>query len=71
MVSTPGQFGDPARTDPGKFAGSYFDYLGTGDPSDPRQYYMYGFDGLQSVSPELIVLFAPIVSVFRGQSFFP
>ena len=42
---TPGQFGDPTRTDPGMFAGSYFDYLGTGDPSDPRQYYMYGFDG--------------------------
>ena len=41
----PGQFGDPTRTDPGMFAGSYFDYLGTGDPSDPRQYYMYGFDG--------------------------
>ena len=40
-----GQFGDPTRTDPGMFAGSYFDYLGTGDPSDPRQYYMYGFDG--------------------------
>ena len=42
---TRGQFGDPTRTDPGMFAGSYFDYLGTGDPSDPRQYYMYGFDG--------------------------
>jgi hypothetical protein len=40
-----GQFGDPTRTDPGMFAGSYFDYLGTGDPSDPRQYYMYGFEG--------------------------
>tara|TARA_Y200000002_G_scaffold91729_1_gene73890 strand:- start:1251 stop:1946 length:696 start_codon:yes stop_codon:yes gene_type:complete len=40
-----GQFGDPTRTDPGMFASSYFDYLGTGDPSDPRQYYMYGFDG--------------------------
>ena len=37
------QYGDPGR--PGAFAGSYFDYLGTGDPSDPRQYYMYGFDG--------------------------
>ena len=43
--TTAGQFGDPTRTDPGMFAGSYFDYLGTGDPSDPRQYYMYGFDG--------------------------
>lgn len=42
---TPGQFGDPTRTDPGMFAGSYFDYLGTGDPSDPRQYYMYGYGG--------------------------
>ena len=42
---TPGQFGDPTRTDPGMFAGSYFDYLGTGDPSDPRQYYMYGYPG--------------------------
>ena len=42
---TPGQFGDPTRTDPGTFAGSYFDYLGTGDTNDPRQYYMYGFDG--------------------------
>jgi hypothetical protein len=40
-----GQFGDPTRTDPGTFASSYFDYLGTGDPSDPRQYYMYGVDG--------------------------
>ena len=40
-----GQFGDPTRTDPGMFAGSYFDYLGTGDPSDPRQFYMYGSEG--------------------------
>ena len=40
-----GQFGDPTRTDPGMFAGSYFDYLGTGDPSDPRQFYMYGSKG--------------------------
>ena len=40
-----GQFGDPTRTDPGMFAGSYFDYLGTGDPSDPRQFYMYGSQG--------------------------
>ena len=39
------QFGDPTRTDPGKFAGSYFDYLGTGDPSDPRQFYMSGSEG--------------------------
>jgi len=39
------QFGDPTRTDPGRFAGSYFDYLGTGDPSDPRQFYMYGSEG--------------------------
>jgi len=39
------QFGDPTRTDPGTFAGSYFDYLGTGDPSDPRQFYMYGSEG--------------------------
>ena len=39
------QFGDPTRTDPGMFAGSYFDYLGTGDPSDPRQFYMSGSEG--------------------------
>jgi len=39
------QFGDPTRTDPGMFAGSYFDYLGTGDTSDPRQFYMYGSEG--------------------------
>ena len=42
---TPGQFGDPTRDTPGMFAGSYFDYLGTGETSDPRQFYMYGFDG--------------------------
>ena len=43
--TTPGQFGDPTRDTPGMFAGSYFDYLGTGETSDPRQFYMYGFDG--------------------------
>ena len=43
--TNPGQFGDPTRDTPGKFAGSYFDYLGTGETSDPRQFYMYGFEG--------------------------
>ena len=38
-------FGDPTRSDAGKFAGSYFDYLGTGAPSDPRQFYGYGVEG--------------------------
>ena len=37
------QFGDPNR--PGAFAGSYFDYLGIGDPSDPRNFYMQGLEG--------------------------
>jgi hypothetical protein len=37
------QFGDPNR--PGAFAGSYFDYLGTGSPSDPRNFYMEGAPG--------------------------
>jgi len=43
--TTPGQFGDPTRDTPGMFAGSYFDYLGTGETSDPRQFYMYGYEG--------------------------
>mgnify|MGYP003111020548 FL=1 len=43
--TNPGQFGDPTRDTPGKFAGSYFDYLGTGETSDPRQFYMYGYEG--------------------------